>query len=216
MRRGKSVSIFVLLTLLLGAWIGPVVAQEPQPPCAPEPSEPAITESSTLEWVTVAMEGGERQVLVGVHRLESVQTTSVPERSSPEGGAGAPNAMEQGVEVTRWRGMGWYPNGNPDDPETLWTVWTEARTTTDQCVDQVNVYAEHQYLDRGLWLDFWPPDSKYSSDADPCEDDSGTAVSGRGFYMPGTTHRSHGVHVVYIDGGRHQWDETGPGPRTVP
>ena len=42
-------------------------------------------------------------------------------------------------------------------------------------------------------------------------------LEGRGLARPvHTQHRSHGVHVVYVDGDRYEWNETGPGPRTVP
>ncbi|HDD23844.1 MAG TPA: hypothetical protein ENF52_00205 [Chloroflexi bacterium] len=216
MRKVKLVSVFVLLALLLGGGVGAAMAQEPQPPDAPRPTRPTVTRSYKLEWVTMETEDGEKQVPVTVNRLEAVQTVNVPKPACHKGDTAAPNAMVGSVTVTLWRAMSWYANGNPNDPDTLWTVWTEARTSTDQCVDQVNVFAEHQYKSGSVWVDFWPGDEKHSSDSDPCEDDSGKAVSGKGFYIAGTTHRSHGIHVVYIDGQRYEWDETGPGPRTVP
>ena len=190
MRKVKFVSVLVLLALLLSAAPGGVMARDPLPPRKPIPtpelpevSDAVVTESSSVELITKQTEAGVRQVPVMVNRLEAVQTVSVPNGA-------APRAMAGGVTVTLWRSMSWYANGDPNDPDTLWTVWTEARTSTDQCVDQVNVFAEHQYKSGGAWQDFWPGDTKTSDDSDPCEDNSGKAVSGKGDYIADTTHRS--------------------------
>jgi len=184
----------------------------PQPPIISDPTDPIVTQSSKLESITVEIDGKKIQMLVPVTSVESVQHVEVPSNLGSE--MKAPDALVNGVTVTMWRGMNWYANGNPNDPNVLWTVWSLARTSTDQCVDKVNAYAEHQYMQGGYWISYSPGGSSYSSD--PCHNDSGMAQSGRGNYIAGTTHRSRGMHVAYINGTRYQWDDLGPGPLTVP
>lgn len=89
----REMEVLRLLALLLSAGSGAVMAQEPQPPDTPRPTEPIITESSGLEWVTMETENGEKRVLVTVNRLEAVQTVNVPKRASHKGDTAAPNAM---------------------------------------------------------------------------------------------------------------------------
>lgn len=222
MRKLKLLSVFVLLVLLTSTIPGAVVAQEPLPPGqsipplfeTPEVSDMVITESSSVEFVTQQTEAGEVQMPVVVKRLEAVQTVNVPRQLSSKGEGAGPNVLIGSVTVTLWRGMGWYPEGDPNDPNTLWRVWSEGRTTADECIDGVNVWIEHEYKSGGTWVGYSVTDQKLSQG--PCHTDSGVAGTGKGYYINGTEHRSHGVHKVYIDGQPHEWEERGPGPRNVP
>jgi len=93
---------------------------------------------------------------------------------------------------------------------------SEARTSTDQCVDQVNAWAGHKYRGPSTGWNWLEHRGQNSYSSGPCHNNSGISSSGTSLYISGTQHLSHGIHVAYIDGQRHEWDETGPGPQTLP
>ena len=100
----------------------------------------------------------------------------------------------------------------PPEGDLYWAM-TRARTTTDQCVDRVNVWAAHELKIESAWIEQFNSDN-YKSEG-PCHDDSGIAPTVAGLYYPDQRHRSRGVHVAYVSGERHAWDETGP-TRKIP
>lgn len=213
-RKSKLVPGLILTVLLLITGSSVISADGPNPPEAFEPTEPIITQSTKLEWVAVQTDDGTKRILIPVTFIESVQTVTVPKASAGKEG-GASEVMVGSITVTLWRGMGYYPNGNANDPDTLWNAWSQARTSTDQCVDQVNAWAGHKWKAPSTgWKEDTDGENVFSSG--PCHDDSGIAQSGDSQYQSGTEHLSHGVHVTYINGDRHPWDQTGPGPLTLP
>lgn len=139
MRKVRFVLVFVLLALLLSA--GPcsgVLAQGPQPPDLPTPTDPIITETPRFEWVTVETESGEKRVLVPVSSIEAVQTASIPTLSSRKDWA-SPKGR---ATITMWRALAWYQDGWP-----TYNWWAEARgrTSTDVTADKLYVRIEHKW-----------------------------------------------------------------------
>ena len=182
----------VLVALLLSAGSSAVLADEPP------------TRETTRQQV-IGTEMGPRFATV----VESVTDYSVPVISRSGDKAIRPASVHYvgGVKVTLWRELSWYPEGD------FYRARTRARTTTDQCVDQVNVWAEHQLWTGGQWVGQFNSGNYYSSP--PCHNDSGIAPTPAGLYYPDQWHRSRGVHVVYVSGQRYEWDHTGP-QRKIP
>jgi hypothetical protein len=200
------------LLLITGSYV--VMADDPHPP---EISNAVVTESSHAEWVTKrSATGEEASEWVTVHEITTAETITIPKKESrTKGGGGVMPLSDQqypgGVNVTLERRMAWYPHFK------YWCVYSKARTYTTYgtCIGGCNVYVEHQYNDGGAWLMLgW--DQKLSTG--PCHNDSTLAESTpRGCqYLAGTEHRTYGVHVVYVDGVRHEYRRYGPGPMQVP
>jgi len=141
--------------------------------------------------------------------VESVTDYSVPVISHSQDEVFQPDSVHyvDNVVATLWRELSWWPDGN------FYRARTRARTTTNQCVDQVNVWAAHELLTSGFWVEQFNSGNYHSSG--PCHNDSSIASMAAGLYYPGQRHRSRGIHVIYVNGQRHAWNETGP-ERMIP
>nr|HID15019.1 hypothetical protein [Anaerolineae bacterium] len=193
MRKVKFVSVFVLLALLLSAGPGSgVLAQGPQPPDLPTPTDPIITETSRFEWVTVETESGEKRVLVPVSSIESVQTANVP---SPESRERAGNGAK--FTITMWRALAWYQGGWPN---YNWWAETRGKTSTDVTADKLYVRIEHKWRPTpgsGRWNDTgWNHRT--------VENTTTTGVVHSGYWLTyaGYEHAARGDHQAKVYG---QW-----------
>ena len=166
--------------------------------------KPPPTRETTRQQV-IDTEMGPRFATV----VESVTDYSVPVISQSQDKAFQPDSVHYvgSVIVTCWRELSFWPEGD------LYWAMTRARTTTDQCVDRVNVWAAHELKIGSAWIEQFNS-GNYKSEG-PCHDDSGIAPTTAGLYVPDQRHRSRGVHVAYVSGKRNAWDETGP-ERMIP
>ena len=202
MRKVKFLWVFTLLVVpILVLSSGLALAQGPVDGADGE--KPPPTRETTRQQV-IDTEMGPRFATV----VESVTDYSVPVISQSQDKAFQPDSVHYvgSVIVTCWRELSFWPEGD------LYWAMTRARTTTDQCVDQVNVWAAHQLKIGSAWVDQFNS-GNYKSEGD-CHDDSGIAPTTAALYVPDQWHRSRGVHVVYVSQ-RYEWDETGP-TRKIP
>lgn len=211
MHRTRLLAVVSLAVMLLSVGSYAVVADDP---ILPQVSEPVLVESSRVEWVMQQSPTGEEErVPVTVHEVTAMEEVIIPKEDRGDNGNGgvAPLSVEYpgGVSVTLERSMDWYEFGD------FWRVWSRGRTYTTYgtCTGGCNVYVGHQYWDGNHWLTaFWG--EKFSEG--PCHNDSTLAIAPADLYYAGTWHQTHGVHVVYVDGERHEYDRIGPGPYQVP
>lgn len=202
MRKFKLFWVFVLL-------VGSILTLGPGSTLAEGPIKLADEQSPTRETTrqeVIDTETGPRLATI----VESVTDRSIPVKNrnqdSGEGMVIRPDSVHYvgSVTVTLWRELSWWQDGD------LWRARTRGRTTTDQCVDQANVWAAHElyHQDTEQWVEEFNSGNYLSSG--PCHNDSGIAPTAAGLYIADQNHRSRGVHVAYVSGQRHEWDETGP------
>ena len=197
MRKLKCISMFVLLALLLSAGLGTVLAQDPQPPDAPTPTEPTITETTSFEWVET--ENGEKQ-LVSVSSIESVQTVSIPSSIARK------DRASSRATITMWRALASYTS--------FGHLYVEARgrTSTDVTADKLYARIEHKWRSTpgsGGW-------SAAGWNAKTVENTTTTGVVHSHYWLTynGYEHAARGDHQAKISGTwyiyNNQW-----GPQSV-
>jgi len=211
MHRIRLLAVVSLAVMILSMGSLAVMADDP---VLPQASEPVLIESSRVEWVTQQSSDGEEELVpVTVHEVTAMEEVVIPMDDQDKDGSGgiAPQSVEYpgGISVTLERSMDWYEIGD------FWRVWSRGRTYTTEgvCIGQCNVYVGHQYWNGDRWITaHW--DQHLS--AGPCHNDSTLAVTPADLYYAGTRHQTHGVHVVYVDGERREYDRIGPGPYQIP
>jgi len=201
MRKLNFVLVLVLLlVVLLSVGPGAVLAQDPQPPDAPTPTEPTIVETTRLEWVET--EDGKRQ-LVPVSSIESMQTVSIPSSSLQKSDA-SPLSR---ATITMWRALEW--SSFPGD-----RVWVHAggSTSTDVVAEKLYIWIDHFYRTPGhSWHGVgsnWKQKENTTT--------TGECWTGSTLFSNGFEHAAQGDHQAKISG---QWyiynDQWGP-QRIIP